>query len=317
MNKFYKRICYDGELSELSKTICRDFSLGELKLDKLVEVGYEDFNFIMETTKDEYFVKVFSNFRTDEDCRRYVDIMVNILKKGVSFPKLFSSEQGYFNIAEVNGVKIRPVVMQFIDGENYFQSGTKPSSGEIKELARQAALINSINIKPSFVYDSWAIVNILNEYKQKGKYLLPEDSKLVNPLVKSFKEMKIEELPHCFVHGDLIATNIMKDKNNKLWIVDFAVSNYYPRIQELAVMACNILFDENSKENSEKNLKLALSEYQKLISLTSRELEILPTYVKFAHAMHIIRANYEKVAEKNYSEENEYWLNQGRIGLRD
>lgn len=118
------------------------------------------------------------------------------------------------------------------------------------------------------------------------------------------------------VHGDIIATNVMKDKKNKLWIIDFAVSNYYPRIQELAVMACNILFDEKNKKKSETNLKTALEEYQKTIELTPREIEVLPTYIKLAHAMHILEANYEKVAEKNDSDENEYWLNQGRTGLK-
>lgn len=136
------------------------------------------------------------------------------------------------------------------------------------------------------------------------------------PLVHLFKEMKVDELPHCFVHGDIIATNIMMDKDNKIWIIDFAVSNFYPRIQELAVMACNILFDERTKENSERNLKIAMDEYQKHVRLTPRELEILPTYIRLAHAMHILRANYEKVVENNNTEENEYWLNQGRMGLR-
>ena len=317
MVHFYKRICYKGELSEISKIICKDFDLGEFKSNKLVEVGYEDFNFLMETTKGKYFIKIFSNFRKDDDCRRYVDMMLKALEKGISFPKLFKSKQGYFHVTEINKAKLRFVVMQFIDGEDYFNLGTKPASGEIKELARQVALINSIDAKPPFVYDSWAIVNILKEYEQKGKYLLPEDAKLVKPLVLVFKDLNINELPHCFVHGDLIATNIMKDKNNKLWVIDFAVSNYYPRIQELAVMACNIFFDENSKENSESNLRIALGEYQKHIKLTSRELEILPTYVKLAHAMHVLRANYEKIEEKNNTEENEYWLNQGRIGLRE
>ncbi|NIO44720.1 MAG: phosphotransferase [Candidatus Aenigmarchaeota archaeon] len=316
MKQFYKRIGYEGELSDISRLICKDFNLGEFVSDRLVEVGYEDFNFIIETTKGKYFIKIFSNFRKDNDCRRYVDIMLKVIEKNISFPELFKSEQGYLHITDINKMKIRFVVMQFIDGENYFELGEKPTSNEIKELARQAALINSIDIKPPFVYDSWAIANVLKEYEQKGEYLLPEDAKIVEPLIEAFKNMKVDELPHCFVHGDFITTNIMKDKNNKLWIIDFAVSNYYPRIQELAVMACNILFDEKNKENSERDLKIALDEYQKTIKLTPRELEVLSTYIKLAHVMHVLRANFEKAVGKDNSEENEYWLNQGRMGLK-
>ena len=36
-----------------------------------------------------------------------------------------------------------------------------------------------------------------------------------------------------------IAT-VMKDNNGKLWIIDFAVSNYMPRIVDLAVSSCNL-----------------------------------------------------------------------------
>jgi len=315
MKNFYTRIGYVGDLSEISGLLCNDFNLGEFKSNKLVEVGYEDFNFILETTKGKYFIKIFSNFRTDEDCHRYVEIIKTALSKGISTPKLYMSKQGYLHTITISKTKLRLVVMQFIDGETYFQLGENPTFGEIKELAKQAALINSINIKPSFVYDSWAVTNILSEYEKKGECLLPEDSKKIKSLMQIYKDMKVESLPHSFVHGDLISTNVMKDKDGKIWLVDFSVSNYYPRIQELAVMACNILFDEKNKENSERNLKTALDEYQKQIKLTPKELEVLPNYIKLAHAMHILGANYEKVVENNGSDENRYWYNCGKVGL--
>lgn len=165
MRCFYKKIGYDGKFSKISKIICKRFSLGEYKSETLVEVGYEDFNFIIETTRGKYFIKIFSDFRTEKDCQRYVGIMLTVLEKGISFPELLKSKQGYLNIVDVNGTRLRFVVMQFIDGDSYFNLAAKPNSSEIKELAKQAALINSIDICPSFVYDSWAVVNILNEYE--------------------------------------------------------------------------------------------------------------------------------------------------------
>ncbi|MBU0898387.1 MAG: phosphotransferase [Nanoarchaeota archaeon] len=316
MKKYYQRIGYEGELKDISLVLCKDFGLGNFLSNRIVAVGYEDFNFVLETTKGKYFVKIFFNFRTDNDCERYVKIMEKALEANVSFPKLFESEQGHLHKIKVNSTPLRLCVMEYVDGKNYFELNQKPSSDEIKFLAHQAAIINSIELKPSFVYDSWAITSFLKQYEKEGEYLKPEDKKMIEPLKNEFKAMKIEQLPHCFVHGDIITTNVIKDKNNKLWIVDFAVANYYPRIQELAVMACNILFDEKDKKKSESNFKIALDEYQKTIKLTPRELEILPTYIKLAHAMHVLRANYEKVVEGNNSDENEYWLNQGRMGLR-
>lgn len=316
MKEFFQRINYQGKIDNISLAICNDFQIGDFISNKLISIGYEDFNFILETIENKYFVKIFSSFRTDDDCRRYIEVMRKVIEVGVSFPKLFKSKQDYFYTATINNTRLRICVMEYINGKSYYFLKQEPNIDEIKILARQAALINSTKIKPKFIYDQWAITNFFNEFQKKGKYLPLQDLKVIEPLVKKFQDINIEKLPHCFVHGDIRVTNVMKDKDGKIWIIDFAVSNYYPRIQEVAVLACNMLFDENDKSKSENNLKVVLEEYQETIELTPKELEVLPTYIKLAHAMHILSANYENVVEKNNSEENKYWLNQGRMGLR-
>ena len=241
MKNFFQRINYQGEIDDISLAICKDFQIGDFISNKLVSIGYEDFNFILRTTKDKYFVKIFSSFRTDDDSHRYVKVMLKAIEVGVLFPRLLKSKQNFFYTTTVNNTNLRICVMEYIDGESYYFLKQKPNIDEVKILAHQAALINSINIKPKFIYDQWAIVNFLNEFQRKGKHLPQQDLKIVEPLVKKFKNIDIGKLPHCFVHGDIIVTNVMKDKNGKIWIIDFAVSNYYPRIQELAVLACNML----------------------------------------------------------------------------
>ncbi len=183
-------------------------------------------------------------------------------------------------------------------------------------LAYQASIINSINIKPPQIYDSWAIHNFPSEFEKKKQYIEKEDFDIIKPFVEEFRKLKIETLPHCFVHGDIIRTNVIKDRNGKVWIIDFSVSNYYPRIQELAILACDILFNKDDKNESEKNFKDALKEYQKRIKLTPREIKSLSTYINLAHAMRVLLSTYEKKANKNNSKENEYILSIGRAGLR-
>ena len=146
--------------------------------------------------------------------------------------------------------------------------------------------------------------------------LSKKDHKLIDPLLEEFEAIHLGQLPRCFVHGDILTTNTIKDKKGKLWIIDFSVSNYYPRIVELAVLGCNILFNPKNKTKSTKNFETALMEYQKRIPLKKQEIEALPIFLKVAHAMHIICATYEKVVNRNKSKENEYWIEQGRAGLR-
>lgn len=313
--KFKERINYTGKLEDISIQICKDFNLGKFKANELILVGYEDFNFVIETDKGKYFVKIFSKHRNLVDCKRYVEIMTKAIDKEVSTPKLLKSEQGALHLIAINNAELRLCVMEYIEGKDLYQTNYSLNSEEIKFIAHQAALINSIDLKPEPDYDSWAIPNFIKEYEKGKDYLSSEDKELLEPLIKKFKELKIENLPHCFVHGDILKTNVIKDSKNKVWILDFSVSNYYPRIQELAILACNILFDEKDKNKSQNNFKTALEEYQKTIKLTDSELAALDTYIELAHAMHILGATRERVEENNDSEENEYWYDQGKKGL--
>lgn len=312
---FFQRINHKGKIDDISLAICEDFKLGKFISNKLIAVGYEDFNFVLKTTRGSHVVKVFSIRRTYGDCERIISVILKATSKGIAIPKLIKSKQGYLHKIKINNISLRLCVMEYVDGKDFYRLKKKVNLKEIKFVSRQAALINSLKIKPKFIYDSWAITNFYKEFKKKGKYLEKRDLKIIKPLVKEFHDLKIKTLPHCFVHGDIITPNVMKDKNGKIFIIDFSVSNYYPRIQEIAVLACNIFFDEKSKTKSENNLKIALEEYQRKIKLTKRELEVLPIYIKLAHAMHILSANYQKMVEKNNSAENEYFLRQGKIGL--
>jgi Ser/Thr protein kinase RdoA (MazF antagonist) len=100
-----------------------------------------------------------------------------------------------------------------------------------------------------------------------------------------------------------------------IYIVDFGVSGVYPRIQELAMLLCDLFFTPDKAEYT-KNYQLALDAYQETVQLEDTELEWLPTFVKLAHAMHIIAPTIQKVKHGNSSAENEHWLRRGREGLR-
>ena len=50
----------------------------------------------------------------------------------------------------------------------------------------------------------------------------------------------------------------MKDSLHKLWIIDFAVSNYLPRIVDLAVTSCNLCLNP---ESIDKCINIALEQY--------------------------------------------------------
>lgn len=316
-SEFQKRIGYDGELENVLIKVAEDFSLGKQLKYGVVETGYEDLNVVVTTEKGRYFVKMLATFRNNESCKRYVDIMLASLEAGVNHPRLFQSSQGYLYTNKFNGTEIRLVVMEYVDGETLYDTGEKVSLEDARFLVQQAALINQIDLKVPFVYDSWAIVNFLKEWNE-NKGIFPEDDKvLIDPVFNEFSKLNLKSLPTAFVHGDIIRTNVMRDDKGDLYILDFSVANNYPRIQELAVLLCNIFYDDKSPRDFMDFYNLALNEYKKRIELTKLEVESLPLYLKAAHAMHILGSGKEKYNKNNESEENEYWLSQGRKGLKD
>jgi Ser/Thr protein kinase RdoA (MazF antagonist) len=309
---FQKRINYQGYLKPLLQKVCSDFNLGKYHSFEIIPIGYEDFNLKLITSKGTFFVKIFASTRSEEECERYVEVINQTLSNGVTEPKLYKHNQEF--LYKMGNDRL--IVIEYIEGKTYYELQTIPADEEIKFIVEHAALINKTKLKPSFVYDHWAITNILKEYAEKGKYLSAPNNELIKPLVDLFGSLNINNLPHSLVHGDITKTNVMKSANGNIYILDFAVANYYPRIQELAVLLCDLFFNPNKTTNFTKTYDFILSEYQKYIQLTPTEIKLLPSFVKLAHAMHILLANYEKVANNNSSAENEYFLNIGRLGLK-
>jgi len=315
MDNFQKRIFYQGDLKQFFQKVCNDFNIGIYQSHEIIPIGYEDFNLLLKTSIGTFFVKIFASFRDEKESNRYVNIINKTLEAGVSAPKLFKSKQGFLYAITFEKTD-RLIVMEYIDGKTFYERNTVPVTEEIKFIIKQAALINSVHIKPSFVYDHWAITSLLREYDQKKDFLKKSDRDLIEPLVDTLNTISLNDLPHCFVHGDITKTNTMKSLKEDIYILDFAVANWYPRIQELAVLLCDLFFDPQKTENFLKMYDFVLLEYQKFILLTKMEIQLLPTFVKLAHAMHVLLANYEKETQGNTSVENEYFLDIGRKGLQ-
>lgn len=315
---FQDRIEYQGDLKQFFSQACADYSIGSYRRHNIVPMGYEDLNVVVETDKNKYFAKIFASFRDKVGCKRYMDITTHALEYAVSHPRLFKSKQGYLYETTIDGIPIRMCLMEYIEGKSFYELNAKPTPDEMRFIIQQAALINSTDFRPTpYYYDVWAISNFLKEYHEKRQHLEASDDKLLLPLEEKFASISIDSLPHGFVHGDIIKTNVMKDKRGRIYIYDFSAANWYPRIQELAVILCNLLFDERHPEKFPEYYELALDEYQKHAPpLTLEELQLLPIFVQIAHAMHILLTSYEEKVNKNETEENKYFMNLGRIGLK-
>lgn len=313
LQDFNKRIGLNTELENISREVCKNYDLGDFVSNELITIGYEDYNYYLTTSKGKFCVKIFSKERSTEDVNNYLERIRIVANSNVSAPKPLLVNDDIMLSLDYQDNHYEICVFEYINGKNYFQLQENPDNEVIKELAKQTAMINNLNINPNFIYDSWAIINFSEEYNKKREFLSSEYQEQFDKLVEEFKSIDFEQLPKAFVHGDIISTNVMLDDNKKIWIIDFAVSNYLPRIIDLAVIACNMCLDKNSKEKTYDNIYLLISEYNRYNELTEYELEVFGTLYMVANAMHILQTQYI-IKTDGDSEENQYWLNEGIIG---
>ena len=315
---FEERINLNFPLEILSKEICKVYELGNFVENKLIEIGYEDYNYVLTTNKGKFVVKVFSNLRTDEDCNNLANRASIPEKYGFSCPKILQMSGGgdsNLYITTINNVKFRLIVMEYVSGKDFFTLNELPSIEDLQYIAKETAKLNKIDFRPPFVYDLWAIINFEKEYLKNIKYIKDESKALIDAAYNEFKLIDFSKLKYGYVHGDIIETNVLRDENKKLWFIDFSVANYLPRIVDLAVTICDLCLDLNSKQKTLERTKAYLNAYESIFPLTEYEKECLKTFIKCHQAMTVIETTREKIEENNKTKENEKFLEKGKQGL--
>jgi len=310
------RLNYTGDLGPVVGRLCKIYKVGDLINFSVIGIGYEDCNVLIETSKGKYVAKIFSKDRNQEAIIRYSTIMEKALEAGVNHPPLIKTGVGEFVFSDSHANGISMVLMKFVSGNTFLEFNRAPNQEELQAVIEQAAKVNKINYQPLYLFDSWAIPNIKQMLDRVKQYIQPEDIGLIEQATALYSEIPTEKLPHCFVHGDFTKANVLKGNDGKIYVLDFSVSNWYPRIQELAVIAANLLHDERSSSSLHDRVESILSEYDKLNALTPEEKKYLYAYALAGVAMEFMGAHQEKFVKGNATEETEYWLNLGRNGLR-
>lgn len=310
------RLNYEGNLDSVVNRLCSAYQVGDPTDFSVIEVGYEDCNVIITTPKDKYVAKIFSKGRTTQDITRYSTVMEKAVEAGVNHPPLIKTTDGGVVYVDTQANGISMVVMQFVIGKSFFELDRAPDKEELQRVLEQAAKVNRIDYHPQYLFDSWAIPNIQAMFDRVKEFIKPEDVPLVEQAITQYDEIQVDSLPHCFVHGDFTKANVLKGDDGKVYILDFSVANWYPRIQELAVITANLLHDVNNPISLRDKCGVVADEYSKLNQLTPEERNHLYSYTLAGVAMEFMGSHQEKYINGNDTEETEYWLNLGREGLK-
>lgn len=302
------RIDYKGELTPLVENICADYQLGTLLQHELITVGYEDCNTKFVSENGVYLAKILSKERNPQNVKRYEDIILHVNDAGISAPKPLTSPRGGGLIYRSKSQNI--IVQEFVEGATFYERDD-PNDTELLMIAEQASKINAIDYRPTFLNDTWAVPSISDMHVSVRSFLSDHENNLIDTVIGRYQQILVEDLPHAFVHGDIISTNVVKSTLGQMYILDFSVANWYPRVQELAVMASSLLSSGSLSERCDR----VVEAYEHFSRLQDIEKKHLYVYALSAVAMELIGASYEKFVHGNESLENQHWMNLGRREL--
>lgn len=293
--------------------LCTAYGLGSAKSFSIIETGYEDCNVIINSDKGRFLAKMFARTRTPEDIDRYATIMQKVVEAGVNHPKLVATTSGQ-KVYKDAGISL--VLMRFVEGKTFLELDRAPNDDELRAIVEQAAKINSIDHKPPYLLDSWAIPNIETMFERVKHFIEPDDLKLVQQVIEQYEHMPVDDLPHAFVHGDFTKANIVKADNGNLYILDFSVANWYPRIQELAVIVANLMHDKNDTRSLREKCEHVAELYSQFGALTEEERKHLQAYALAGISMELLGGLQEKYINGHDNEETAFWIVTGREGLK-
>lgn len=242
--------------------------------------------------------------------------MVKAVEAGVNHPLLIKTGNGniVYTDNQANGISL--VLMKFIEGKNFFELGRVLNADERQMVIEQAVKVNSIDYHPLYSFDSWAILNIKAMFEKVKRFLQPDDLNMIERVIAQYSEIPLDALPHCFVHGDFTKANVLKGDDGKIYILDFSVSNWYPRIQEISVIVANLLYDKDNPSTLHERIGLVLNEYGRLKPFTEEERKYIYPYALAGIAMEFLGAHQEKYINGYDTEETDFWMNLGRNGLK-
>lgn len=315
MNRFYERIDTIDNIDTLSNAVCEEYNLGNFFNTTVIEIGYEDFNAIISTESGKYLMKVFRNSRDDEELLDCIQRTAIAGDNNLPTPKVYrNSKNEMLTVINVNNSRFRLALIDYINGLDYFNLKIKPSIEELGKIVEIASKLSKIDFKPPFIYDTWAIPSFCEEYEKKEHLLGEEEKTLVRPVYDEFKSFDYNSLPKAFVHGDMMSTNLMRDNNYKIWLIDFSVSNYTARLNEITVICDDVAMIVGNEEESLKRIKYVFDLWCEKVNATEFEINSFPLLFRVANAINVMNSTYEKITG-NTSDETEMHLNVGKFGL--
>lgn len=311
---FLSRVDIKGSLEELLVRVANEYTLGVVRSYTIIPNGYQELNVLLVTNAGRFVIKIFSKEKTRERIQNNVWGYLTFRKNGVPMPTLQkNSSEEYIFSTEGKRRTTSLIVMDYYEGTHL--SPIHVRNDDICSLARYMATIHTNTKRIHRYSDTMGIVNLLSQYKKLNSYLSPELLLLVEPVVREFSSLRLNEFRHSIIHGTFEPENILKKSDGKLWLLDLGCMDYNASIIDMATCLANYTIDL-SPNQKRKRVEIFLESYQTIHQVSKQERAALPTLIRAQYALYIIRTNYYRVKLKDSTEQSSSLFSMGKRGIQ-
>lgn len=313
MNSLLSRIDIVCSLDDLFTRVVHDYQLGSFQSYTILSSGYQELNVLLVTSDGRFVVKIFSKEKSLQRVQDNVWGYLAFRKDGVPMPKLQTTAQGKYVFATKG--KRRDtylIVMDYCEGT--YLSPIQASDDDIRSLARYMGIIHTHTKRIHRYYDTMGIVNIVSQYNKFKSYLPSDLLSLIEPVVKEFSSLRLNEFRHSVIHGTFEPENILKNAGGDLCLLDLGCMDYNASVIDIATFLANYTIDL-PPDQKQKRVMAVLTDYQTSYRLTKQELHALPILIRAQYAIILTRTNYYIQKENDQSKQTKKWFDFGRRGL--
>jgi Ser/Thr protein kinase RdoA (MazF antagonist) len=279
----------------------------------VITTGYEDCNVRIDNGAFGVVVKVFAVDRPRGIAERTAGLITRVRAARVRHPRLWPDAAGQL-VHEFDGHQL--FVMDRAAGRTFYELGRFPAPSELEKIIAQAARIHSVDARPEPVFDPWAIANLVPLAKRVGALLSAEQRDLVRRTVDGIVALDADALPSALIHADLTAGNVLLGDDGEITILDFALANRWPRLQELAVIAASLLHGSPEPVAARMTAVADLYDARAAEPLTGAERESLHVFGRAAAAMELL-GGLSQWQQGNQGAETRQLIEIGTASLRD
>lgn len=292
------------KLTNLSKKdfekILENYNIGKYKSNKHVWVALQNTVYVLFTTKGKFILKVFET--SDPGFINYQVNIINYLeKKKIPVAKIMKTKKKE-NLVIYK--KKRILIQEFVEGKELQKLNDNLVVEMGKILGKMTKELMKVRLTGKYVwvkdhefkkieYGSRKIKNF-NFNKAEKEYL------------KEAMTLKRKKLRRGVIHGDACEANLLVRNNKLKAIIDWDDAHEDYIVLEVAVFFPHLLV--SSKGIREKEVKVFMKEYQKILKLNKEEEKALFYFIKYRYLGAIAWCAKQQKIHKEKNKEIGRWV---------